>query len=100
MVLDCNRSRVLHWLQHIFVCPSDKDTCNAIENNVIGNNPFTRRDVRNTKTILGPRMTRLKGKTVKQKSKLSREDNPINIPPNIAKRYCNLTLSINVMHVN
>jgi hypothetical protein len=42
----------------------------------------------------------LKGKTVKQQSKMPREDEANDIPPLIAKEYCDVYLSLDVMHVN
>jgi hypothetical protein len=62
---------------------------NAVEHNIIGNNPFTRRVV-----------PALKGKTVKQQSKMPREDKMNDIPPMIGKEYRDIHLSIDVMFVN
>ena len=43
----------------------------------------------------------LKGKTVREKSKLPREDAAIEIPPAIIDQFKkNITLSIDIMHVN
>jgi hypothetical protein len=42
----------------------------------------------------------MKGKTVKRKSKIAREDDVSDIPPSIIKEYYNVHLSIDVMHVN
>jgi hypothetical protein len=81
-------------------CPSDFDLANAVENNVIGNNPFTRRNVRIAKKIFGPDVPAMKGKTVKRKSKMPREDDISDIPPTIIKEYSLVHLSIDIMHVN
>jgi hypothetical protein len=67
---------------------------------VIGNNPFTRRDIRIAKKIFGPDVPAMKGKAVKRKRKMPREDNISDIPPNIIKEYSKVNLSIDVMHVN
>ena len=67
---------------------------------MIRSNSFTRRDVRNAKAIFVPSVPGLKGKTMNHKSKLPREDEQIDIPPNIAKQYGKVTLFIDVMHVN
>jgi hypothetical protein len=69
----------------VLACPSDIDPDNAVEHNVIGNNPFTRRDIRIAKKIFGPDVPALKGKTVKRKSKMQREDDISDIPSNIVK---------------
>jgi hypothetical protein len=73
---------------------------NAVEHNVIGNNPFTRRDIRIAKKIFGPDIPDMKGKTVKNKSKMPREDDISDIPSDIIKEYSKVHLSINVIHVN
>jgi hypothetical protein len=68
--IDCRRAAKVQDLQEALACPSDVDLANAIEHNVIGNNPFTRRDVRIAKKIFGPDVPAMKGKTVKRKSKM------------------------------
>jgi hypothetical protein len=98
--IDCTRAEVIRKLQEVLACPSDFDLANAVEHNIIGNNPFTRRDVRIAKQIYGPDVAALKGKTVKQQSKMPREDEANDIPPLIAKEYCDVYLSLDVMHVN
>jgi hypothetical protein len=47
----------------VLACPSDIDLANAVEHNLIGNNPFTRRDIRIAKKIFGPDVPAMKGKT-------------------------------------
>jgi hypothetical protein len=98
--IDCRRAAKVRDLQEALACPSDFDLANAIEHNVIGNNPFTRRDVRIAKKIFGPDIAAMKGKTVKRKSKMPQEDDISDIPPNIIKEYSNVHLSIDIMHVN
>jgi hypothetical protein len=98
--IDCRRAAKVWELQEVLACPSDIDLANAVEHNVIGNNPFTRRDIRITKKIFGPDVPAMKGKTVKRKSKMPREDDVSDIPSNIIKEYSNRHLSIDVMHVN
>ena len=83
------------------MCPSDEDLSNAIENNVIGNKNFTRQYVLNANKLFGSDIASLKGKTVRRKSKLPREDASIEISPAIIERFKEgITLSINIMHVN
>jgi hypothetical protein len=98
--IDCRRAAKVRDLQEALACPSDFDLGNAIEHNVIGNNPFTRRDVRIAKKIFGPDVPSMKGKTVKRKSKMPREDDISDIPPMIMKEYSEVQLSIDIMHVN
>jgi hypothetical protein len=83
--IDCRRAAKVRDLQELLACPSHNDLANAIEHNVIGNNPFTRRDVCIAKKIFGPDVLAMKGKTVKRKSKMPREDDISSIPPNIIK---------------
>jgi hypothetical protein len=71
-----------------------------VEHNVIGNNPFRRRDIRIAKKIYDPDVPAMKGKTVKSKSKMPREDEVTDIPPSIIKEYSEVHLSIDVMHIN
>jgi hypothetical protein len=71
-----------------------------VEHNVIGNNPFTRRDVRIAKQIFGPDILAMKGTTTKSKSKMPREDKITDLPYNIIKEYSDVHLSIDVIHVN
>jgi hypothetical protein len=98
--IDCRRAAKIRELQEVLACPSDVDLANAVEHNVIGNNPFTRRDVRIAKKIFGPDVHAMKGKTVKKKSKMPREDEVTDLPSTIIKEYCKVHLSIDVMHVN
>jgi hypothetical protein len=98
--IDCRRAAKIRDLQEALACPSDVDLANAVEHNIIGNNPFTRRDVRIAKKIFGPDVPAMKGKTVKQNSKMPREDEITDLPTSIIKEYANVHLSIDVMHVN
>jgi hypothetical protein len=98
--IDCTRAEAVRKLQEVLACPSDYDLAEAVEHNIIGNIPFTRRDVRIAKQIYGPDVAALKGKTVKQQSKMPREDEANDVPPYITKEYCDVRLSIYVMHVN
>jgi hypothetical protein len=97
---DCRRSAKVRDLQEVLACPSDFDLANAIEHNVIGDNPFTKRDVRIARKIFGPDVPAMKGKTGKHKSKILRADDITDIPPNIIKEYTNVHLSTDVMYVN
>jgi hypothetical protein len=98
--IDCTQAEGVQKLQEVLACPSDYDLANAVEHNIIGNTPFTRRDVRIAKQVYGPDVAALKGKTVKQQSKMPMEDEANDVPSYIAKECCDLHLSIDDMHVN
>jgi hypothetical protein len=98
--IDCRRAAKVRELQEVLACPSDIDLANAVEHNVICNNPFTRRDICIAKKIFGPDIPAMKGKTVKRKSKMPREDDISDIPSNIIKECSNVHLSVDIMHVN
>ena len=83
------------------MCPSDEDLSNAIENNVIGNNSFTYRDVVNANKLFGSDIAALKGKTVRRKSKLPREDATNDVPPAIVDQIKEgITLFVDIIHMN
>ena len=98
--IDCTRAEAIRKLQQVLACPSDVDLANAVEHNIIGPSPFTRRDVHIAKKIYGPDVPSLKGKTVKRQSKMPREDEMSDLPPYIDKEYRDVYLSVDVMHVN
>ena len=78
-----------------------EDLSNAIEKNVIGNNSFTCRDVMNANKLFVSNIAGLKGKTVRRKSKLPKEDATIEFPPAIVDQFKEeITLSIDIMHVS
>jgi hypothetical protein len=99
-VIDCSRAAKIRELQEMLACPSDIDLANAVEHNVIGNNPFTRRDIRIAKKIFWPDVPAMKGKTVKRNSRMPREDEITDLSPSIMKEYSEVHLSIDTMHVN
>jgi hypothetical protein len=67
--IDCRRAAKIRELQEILACPSDIDLANAVEHNVIGNNPFTRRDIRIAKKIYGPDVPAMKGRLLRERAK-------------------------------
>jgi hypothetical protein len=83
--IDCRRAANVRNLQEVLACPSDVDLANAVEHNVVGNNPLTRRDIHIAEKIFGPDVPAMKGKTVKRKSKMPREDDISDIPSDIIR---------------
>ena len=99
--LDYNQTEKVQDLQQVLMCPRDEDLSNAIENNVIGNKSFTYQDVVNVNKLFWSDIAALKGKTVRRKSKLPREDATIDVPQAIVDQFKEgTTLSIDIMHVN
>ena len=80
--------------------PSDYDLATAIENNVVGVTPFTRRDVRIANIIHGRHVAGMKGKTTKKPSKMSNPEEVRDVPQHIVENYSKVSLYIDVMHVN
>ena len=87
-------------MQEVLASPSDYDLANAIENNVVGATPLTRRDARIANIIHGRDVAGMKGKTTKKPSKMPNPDEVRDIPQHIVKNYSKVNLYIDVMHVN
>ena len=98
--LDCKRAEAARELQARMGFPSDRDLIFAIEHNIIRDCSITRRDVKMAKIIYGPNVNSLKGKSKHRKSKLQREDTATNLPSYILKRYWEIALGIDVVHMN
>ena len=98
--LDYKRAVKIRELQESLGFPSDKDLAHAIEYNVLGNTPFTRRDVRIAKEIFGPSIAAIKGKSVLRTSKIQREDTKCFLSPSILKEYQEVFLAMDVVYVN
>jgi hypothetical protein len=76
------------------------DFANSLENDTIPECGINRRDIRIAKDIFGPNGNSLEGKTVQRKSKLARSDEVMDLPKHIVDKYIDVTLGIDVMHVN
>ena len=91
---------VVWELQEVLASPSDYDLANAVENNIVGSTPFTRRDIRIATLIHGQDVAALKGKITKRPSKMPNRDEITDLPSNIVKNYSQVSLYIDVMHDN
>ena len=78
-------------------CPSNYDLTHAIEHNVIRNNAYARYDVKNARAIFGPSVPGLKGKMVKVKIKLPREDETIKTEQTETARFLQFIVSQNTL---
>ena len=87
-------------MQEVLASPSDYDLANAIENNVVGSTPFTKRDVKIATIIHCCDVAGMEGKTTKKPSKMPNPDEVRDIPSHPVKNDSKLSLYIDVMHVN
>ena len=65
-LIDRTRAKAVREMQEVLASPSDYDLANAIENNVVGATPFTRRDVRIANIIHSRDIAGMKGKSTKR----------------------------------
>ena len=93
--LECTRAKAVRDIQHVLLCPNDEDLIHNIENNVVGYNDFTKKDVKVATGIWGKSEYGLKGKTPELKSKLMREDEAIDMPDEIKDKFENISLVVN-----
>jgi hypothetical protein len=94
------RATLARDIQNRLVLPSDIDFANSLENGTIPECGINRRDLKIAKDIFGPNRNSFEGKTVQRKSKLARSDEVFDLPNHIVDKYTNVTLGIDVMHVN
>ena len=99
-MIDRTCAKAVCEMQKVLAFPSDYDLANAIENNVVGATPFTRRDVRITSIIHSHDVAGMEGKSIKRPSKMPNPDKLRDIPQHIVKNYSKVRLYIDVMHVN
>lgn len=66
----------LHRMQPILVCPINGDLTNAIEINAIGNNSYTRNDIKTTNYTFRSSVPGLKGKSMKHRASHQEKMNP------------------------
>ena len=78
--IDQTRVKAVREMQEVLTSPSDYDLANAIENNVVGSTPFTRRDVRIANIIHGRDAAGMKGKSNKRPSKMPNPDEVQDVP--------------------
>jgi len=96
---DVKRAEKARRLQHIAAHLSHKQLLSITQKNQLKNCPIVPRDIRLMDAILGPSVPGLKGKTVRR-NKPAVEPNIIPIPQHIRDYYQDVTLAIDIMHVN
>ena len=72
-------------MQEVLASSSDYNFSNAVENNVVGSTPFTRRDIRIATVINGCDVAVMKGKTTKKPSKMPNTNEVRDILSHIVK---------------
>ena len=97
--LDIRRAEKAQKLQETMGFPSLKAFLHMVDNNMIKNCPITRRDVMMAEDIFGVNVNIVKGKSVRRQPVHIRED-ILPVPPEILQRYGEVTLSIDVYHIN
>ena len=97
--LDIRRATAARKLQDSMGYPSLKAFLKMIDNNLILNCPITRRDILIAEDVFGVNTSIIKGKTVRRQPGHVREDVAV-VPPHILKNYGDVTLAIDVYHVN
>jgi hypothetical protein len=79
--------------------PSTRDFLKLVDNNLIPNCPIGRADILATEAILGPNVNSLKGKTVRH-GELHVKSDISPIPRDILSLYREVTLCVDIMHMN
>ena len=74
-------------MQQVLASPSDYDLAYAIENNVVGSTPFTRRDVRIANIVHCRDVAGIKEKTTKKPSKMPNPDEVRDVPQYITDQF-------------
>ena len=97
--LDIRRAKAARKLQETMGYPSTKAFLKMIDNNMIKNCGVTRRDVKIAEDVYGVNANIVKGKSVRRQPPHIREDvSPV--PPQILERYGNVSLGMDVYHIN
>ena len=93
------KAREVRRYQHIAGHPSDATIIYSAATNNILNCPIKQRDVKLTNTILGPSKYALEGKRTRRQPDAV-DAQIVEVPPQMLDYYKDVSLSIDVMHVN
>ena len=96
---DFRRADRARKFQEIIMFPSNKDYKSMVNNNSINNCQITRCDIELAEDIFGPNPNIIKGKTTRRQPGPVREDHEP-IPPHVRKHYLDVTLGIDIYHIN
>ena len=78
--------------------PSTRDFVHIIRNNLLPNTTITVEDIKRAEKIYGPDLGSLKGKTTRRKAPVV--DSSYTVPPRIKEEHKDVTLTVDVLHVN
>ena len=95
---DVERAYGVRSLQIKIGRPSDRELAAILDRHMIPNCPYTSKDVLLAAKIIGPDIGTLKGKTVRKRPVRVDENTFVDIP--IPDRYRDVTMSMDVLHVN
>ena len=98
--LDVKRATLARYIQDCLCLPSDEDFANGLETGGIKECGVSRRNINIANAIFGPNKHSVQGKTVQRTNNMPREDYVLGVPPSILKHYSEVTIGIDVMHVN
>ena len=98
--LDVKRATLARYIQDCLCLPSDEDFAHGLETGAIKECGVSRRNINIAKAIFGPNKHSVQGKTVQRTNRMPREDQILGVPPSILKHYSEVTVGIDVMHVN
>ena len=97
--IDRKRAERAMKLQEIVGYPSDKDFLRMIDNKVMRNCSITRRDIKLARQIYGKNKAAIQGKSVRTQVRHVREELSL-VPESVLRNYKEVTLSVDVFHVN
>ena len=95
---EVSRAKLARNIQARIGRPSTRDFIKIVEGNMLPNTPINAKDIRRAETIYGPDLGSLKGKTTRRKAPVV--DTEILVPPSIKDEHKDITLAMDVMHVN
>ena len=98
--LDVKKATLARYIQDCLCLPSDRDFADNIETGGIKECGIDRRHINVANEIFGPNEHALYGKTVQRPNKMPRDSSSINISPTILRRYGEVTLGMDVLHIN
>ena len=97
----CERAELARHIQKTIGRPSTKDFLEIIEKGGIVNCPIDKSDILAAEDIFGSDIGSIKGKTTRRQMQNTAENNTLNNQPtNIADKYKNVTICIDLMFVN